>query len=135
MRDTIKKHSDFGTRDDGAPVFKCALFMARDMPTKFPGDARYGIMAPKKTHKRAVDRNRAKRLMRVWLRANEELMSPERDYVFIVRTDILTGTLKEGTNCVKRAIKKLNSFADGTATWVPNPALVQVRGKKSKKKA
>ncbi|MCL1892049.1 MAG: ribonuclease P protein component [Alphaproteobacteria bacterium] len=106
MRQTVKNHKDF-MPGDSDPVFKCPLFIARSCSTRFPGDARYGLIATKKTLKHAVDRNRAKRLLRVWIRENESHMSPDMDYFFIVRRDILDASKPEGVAMMKKAIKKL----------------------------
>ena len=60
-RDTIKNHNDFlaGPND---PTARCAYFLVRKKPAKYPDDARYGMIVTKKTFKHAVDRNRAKRM-------------------------------------------------------------------------
>ncbi len=110
MRDTIKKHKDFMPVETD-PVAKTPLFILRACPTKFPGDARYGLIVTKKTFKHATDRNRAKRLLRVWIRANEELMSPEMDYIVIGRRDILDADLPTGTAVMKKAMKTVRRDA------------------------
>jgi len=107
MRDTIKKHSDFIHSDDDAPKFICDFFIARARDTLYAGDARYGITASKRTFRHAVDRNRAKRLLRVWIRANEGALSPDLDYVFIARSGILNASRPDGITQMKRALKKL----------------------------
>jgi ribonuclease P protein component len=106
MRDTIKQHKHFFAGEND-PVFKCPFFIARARPTFWPSDARYGIMATKKTLKFAHDRNRAKRLLRTWIRVCESRLNPELDYIFIVRRDILDAKLPEGVGLMKLAIKKL----------------------------
>ena len=107
MRDTIKNHKDFSMAEND-PVWKCPLFVARAKPAALAGDARYGLIATKRTLRHAVDRNRAKRLLRVWIRANDARMSPEFDYIFIVRSPILDAGLEEGVDLMKRAVKNLN---------------------------
>ena len=103
MRDTIKKHSDFLMSDD-APSARSAFFVARAHPTHFPGDARVGFMATKHTFKLAVDRNRAKRLMREWERFHEGLMAPEFDYVFYARPAILTLSRDMGRDVMRKEL-------------------------------
>lgn len=106
MRNTIKNHKDFAMAAD-APTEVTRFFIAKARPTIFPGDSRYGLIVTKKTFKLAVDRNRAKRLLRVWIRENEALMSPDMDYVFIGRRAILDATLPDGLNTMARALKSL----------------------------
>ncbi len=105
MRQTIKNHQGFNFKD--APSCVCDFFIVKARPTKWPGDARFGITAAKKFFKLAVQRNRAKRLLRVWIRANEKFMSPESDYVFIARDKILEAKLPEGIHAVEKCLKKL----------------------------
>jgi len=106
MRNTIKKHSDFQTTDD-APKFICEFFIAKARPTKWPGDARYGLVATKRTFKLAVDRNLAKRKLRAWLKICESSLNPDLDYVFIARSSIMEAALPDGSAQMKRALKKL----------------------------
>jgi len=105
-RNIIKKHKDFAMSKDG-PVFKTELFVVRARPTLWLGDAKYGITATKRTLKLATDRNRAKRLLRAWIGANEKYMSPNLDYVFIVCAAILKADFSTGSGWMKTAIKKV----------------------------
>jgi ribonuclease P protein component len=105
MRDTIKKHADFLPHDTD-PVVKMPIFILRITPTRFPGDARYGLITAKKAFKLAVHRNRARRLLRAWMQECTDLMNPDFDYIFIARTDILKTTRDEGLAMMKKAIKK-----------------------------
>ena len=107
MRQVIKKYKDFAPGEND-PVFKCNLFITRARPTLWPGEAKYGLIATKKTMKLAHDRNRAKRLLRVWIRENEKHMRPDFDYFFIVRRSILDAKKPEGILWMKRAIKNVN---------------------------
>ncbi|MCL2338770.1 MAG: ribonuclease P protein component [Proteobacteria bacterium] len=117
MRDTIKKHSDFISGDDDvSPKFICEFFIARSRPTKFANDARYGITASKRTFRHAVDRNRAKRLLRVWIRMNESALCPDLDYTFIARSNILNARLPDGVAFMKRALKKLSHTTNSMKT-------------------
>ncbi len=116
MRDTIKKHSDFHMADQD-PSARSAFFVVRAKNTNFPGDARVGFMATKHTFKLAVERNRAKRLMRDWVRFCEDLMVPEFDYVFFARSSILTATRDAGRDAMARALKHiLKKYAPKTPT-------------------
>lgn len=106
MRDTIKKHSDFLMQDTD-PSARSAYFIVRACQTRFPNDARVGFTATKRTFRFAVDRNRAKRLMRDWARFNSELMVPEFDYVFIARAPILVANRASGRDAMAKALKHI----------------------------
>ncbi len=106
MRQTIKNHHQFQT-DTDAPLAVTPYFLAKCRPTLFPGDARYGLIVTKKTFKLAVDRNRAKRLIRVWIRECADMMSPDMDYIFIIRGLILRASKPEGVKTMKKALKQL----------------------------
>ncbi len=105
-RDTIKNHADF-LMGENAPVAKSAYFLVRAKPAKFPDDARYGMIVTKKTFKHAVDRNRAKRMMRDWIAHNENMMHPEWDYVFIIRRAIIDADRTSGRTAMKKALHYL----------------------------
>ena len=103
IRDTIKNHSDFAMGEND-PVAKSAYFLVRAKKAKTQGDARYGLIVTKKTFKHAVDRNRAKRLLRDWIAFNEGLMHDDWDYVFIGRRDILNADRTTGRTAMKKAL-------------------------------
>lgn len=105
-RDTIKKHEDFLMSPDDMTA-RCAFFLVRAKPTLFPGDARYGLVATKKTFKPAVQRNRAKRLLRDWIAYHENMLMPEYDYVFIARAAILDATRTDGRTAMRKALHYL----------------------------
>ena len=109
-RDTIKKHEDFAT-DENAPTARCAYFMIRAKKTKFKDDARFGLIVSKKTFKYAVDRNRAKRLIRDWIAYNEDLMNPVWDYVFIARKDIFGADRESGRNAMMKALRYMQKLS------------------------
>ena len=92
---------------DDAPKYICDFFIAKARPTKWPNDARYGLTATKRTFRPAVLRNRAKRLLRAWLKEAESSLNPDLDYVFIARSGILDATLPDGVAQLNRALKKL----------------------------
>ena len=105
-RDTIKNHADFAMGEND-PTARCAYFLVRAKPAKFPDDARYGIIVTKKTFKHAVDRNRAKRVLRDWIAFNEKMMRPEWDYVFVIRRAILDADRTAGRVAMKKALHYL----------------------------
>ncbi|MBR5153654.1 MAG: ribonuclease P protein component [Alphaproteobacteria bacterium] len=105
-RNTIKNHADFAPNNND-PTARCAFFLARTKSAKFPDDPRYGMIVTKKSFKHAVDRNRAKRLLRDWIEFNENMMCPEWDYVFVIRRDILSASRTEGRDAMKKALNYL----------------------------
>lgn len=109
MRQIIKNHKDFVQTEKDLSV-KTPLFILRARATLWPNDAKYGLVATKRTLKRAHDRNRAKRLLRVWLRACESELSPDMDYIIIVRTPILDASLTDGIATLKKAIEKTKTI-------------------------
>ncbi|MBO4745598.1 MAG: ribonuclease P protein component [Alphaproteobacteria bacterium] len=106
MRDTIKRHQDFITPDD-APSARSAYFIVRVKPAKFVDDPRVGFVAAKRTFRFAVERNRAKRLLRDWVRFNEGLMLPEYDYIFIAHAAILKATRDKGRAGMAKALEHI----------------------------
>ena len=106
MRNTIKNHKDFLMTDDDA-VAKCAYCLIRARHIRFPGDPQYGLVATKRTFRHATERNRAKRLLREWLRINTRQMRDDLDYVIIARPAILTATRDEGVLAMNRALHYL----------------------------
>jgi ribonuclease P protein component len=106
MRDTIKNHKDFLMTDDN-PTARSAYFFVRMKPAVIPDNARYGVVATKKTFKLAVHRNRAKRLLRDWVRFSEKYLRNDMDYVFIARRAILEATREDGRGAMVRALAYL----------------------------
>lgn len=106
MRQTIRKHKDFMVREND-PVVKTPLFIVRSRPTLWDGDAKYGLIVTKKTFRLAHDRNRAKRLLRVWIRMCESDMNSKMDYIFIARAAILNATLPVGIETMNKALQQL----------------------------
>ncbi|MBQ5699874.1 MAG: ribonuclease P protein component [Alphaproteobacteria bacterium] len=106
IRDTIKNHADFAMGEND-PVAKSAYFLVRAKRAKIPDDARYGMIVTKKTFKHAVDRNRAKRMLRDWIAHCEHMMCPEWDYVFIIRRAIIEADRTSGRVAMKKALNYL----------------------------
>lgn len=105
-RKSIRNHKDFLTAPEN-PVCANTYFVAKAKPMA-KKDARYGVIAPKHTFKLAVDRNRAKRLLRDWIAYNENLMLPDLDYIFVARSRILDCSREEGRNEMAHALKKFS---------------------------
>ena len=103
MRDTIKNHNDFLMTDEN-PIAKSVYFIIRMKPCVIPNKPRYGLTVTKRTFKFAVHRNRAKRLLRDWIRFNEKRLRGDMDYVFIARRPILDATREDGRTAMARAL-------------------------------
>lgn len=88
MRNTIKNHNDFIT-DRNFPFSAGELFTVRTRPTRDISDPRYGLVVSKRNFRFAVSRNRAKRLLRDWIRFADEYMCSDLDYVFFAHPRIL----------------------------------------------
>lgn len=106
MRNTIKHHNDFAMGEND-PTARCAMFFIRIKPAKFADDPRYGLIATKRTFKLAVDRNRAKRLLRDWIAYNEKWLRADMDYIFIARHSILDASRADGRTAMKKALRYL----------------------------
>lgn len=106
MRDTIKQHQDFLVAEND-PSARSAYFLIRAKKAKFPDDPRVGFTATKRTLRFAVDRNRAKRLLRDWVRFNQELMLPQYDYIFIAYANILNATRDAGRTAMAKALRHI----------------------------
>ena len=105
-RKTIRNHRDFIVPfTDLAASNDC--FWVKAKTAKIPDDARYGIITSKKNFKLAVQRNRAKRLMRDWIAFNENLMIDDLDYVFIPRFPVLNIVRDDGRKKMQKSLKKI----------------------------
>ena len=105
-RKTIRNHKDFSTGPDD-PVYANHYFIVKAKPA-VKKDSRYGIIASKRSFKLAVQRNRAKRRLRDWIAYNENLMAPNKDYIFIARIAIFDCSREVGRQKMAHAIKKVS---------------------------
>ena len=92
---------------DENPVAKSEYFIVRMKPCVISGNARYGLVATKKTFRLAIQRNRAKRLLRDWVRFNEKHLRSDMDYVFIARRPVLDASREDGRVAMTRALMYL----------------------------
>ena len=119
MRDTIKNHKDFAAAEND-PTARSQFFLIRAKSAKFADDARYGLIVTKRTFKLAVHRNRAKRMLRDWLRFNEKQMRPELDYIIIARRAILDAGRSDGRNAMRKALHYISKTYDASKPDVQN---------------
>jgi len=113
MRNTIKNHDDFQMNPD-FPRAVNDLFSIRTKLAKFKYDPRYGVIANKRHFRHAVQRNRAKRLLRDWMRFASEYMCPDLDYVFFARQAILDEnvTREMGRKLMVKALRSIKHNND-----------------------
>ena len=111
-RKTIRNHEDFLTKRDDL-FTRSQYFFVKAKTAKYADSPRYGLVVPKRIFKHAVDRNRAKRLLREWLSHYENRMMNDFDYIFIALPDILGATRDSGYRAMRRAmmhIRRNNKF-------------------------
>jgi ribonuclease P protein component len=72
--------------------------------------ARYGLVATKKSFETAVKRNRARRLVREWLRLSASALDPALDYSFVLRPLILDASREDGIKELKKTLLKLKEM-------------------------
>ena len=75
--------------------YHCPLFKFSFAPRKTEGSSRFGFVISKKIDKRAVVRNRIKRLLREAVRSNLEKIPNGFDIVFVVRPSIVGKSYEE----------------------------------------
>lgn len=103
MRNTIKKHYNFLSSESDISA-RTQDFFIRARPARISDDPQYGLIVTKRTFKLAVNRNRAKRLLRDWIHFNEKYMSDDLDYIFIARYSILTASREYGREEMRKAL-------------------------------
>ncbi|MCL2629104.1 MAG: ribonuclease P protein component [Alphaproteobacteria bacterium] len=106
FRESFKKRADFLRLKDCGASFVARFFIANAAPAReIP--ARYGITASLSTFDNSVKRNRARRLMREWLRLEADALDPGKDYSFVLRAAILNAKREEGVKELKKVLEKL----------------------------
>jgi ribonuclease P protein component len=108
FRETLSRTKDFMRLKESNAFFRTHLFVIN--AAKSETDGKYGLIASKKTFKNAINRNRARRLMREWLRLNVEMLQKNTDYVFVLRSSILNAGLEDGLKQTVNAISKINEM-------------------------
>ena len=113
MRNTIKNNRDFHT-ERSFPFAATDWFSVHTKVAKFPNDPRYGLMVTKRNFRYAVQRNRAKRLLRDWIRYADEYMCPDLDYIIFARAPILNKdvTREIGRRAMVHAFKYIKNQND-----------------------
>lgn len=78
------------------------------------GGVRMGVVASKRTFRRAVDRNRAKRLIREAFRQERENLQGAADLVIVARQRILVSGATAARNEFRRLTRALGVMAAGS---------------------
>jgi ribonuclease P protein component len=121
MKNTIKAHKNFNFENAKTIVTPAIIVKYRK---KLHDSGEYGLVVSKKVFPLAVQRNRAKRLMREWIRRCG--LPPAVDILLIARKSILEIAAKDGAGRIAKAIKKIrqtNATRRGPAT--PGPGNIR----------
>lgn len=107
IRQTIKNHRDFipGSSDIDA---RTPFFLVRARPAHNDLIGEYGLVVTKRAFRHAVDRNRAKRMLRDWIAHNEQFMASGFDYIFLARAAILGASRIDGRAAMHRALNHIS---------------------------
>lgn len=87
-------------------TFHTPLFILTIAPAKDPTTLRFGFITSKKLDKRAVVRNRAKRLLREAVRENFDIFKKGVDVVLVAKRDVIGKTSKDVSILLARTLKK-----------------------------
>ena len=88
--------------------YHCPLFKFSFAPRKISGASRFGFVISKKIDKRAVVRNRIKRLLRQAVRENLEKIPEGFDIVFVVRPIIVGKSYEEVITEFDKVLSKVS---------------------------
>ena len=94
------RHAYYQGKSKATPYFICYMVRGRR------GAVRYGITTSKKIGG-AVQRNRARRLLRAAFRSIQDQVLPGRDFVFVAREKILTAKSWQVAAAMKKCLKTL----------------------------
>ncbi|MDR2685967.1 MAG: ribonuclease P protein component [Rickettsiales bacterium] len=106
FRRSFSNRADFIRLKESGKFARTSFFIMNFAPAReIP--ARYGLIAVKKSFGTAISRNRARRLMREWLRLSAGLLDPNMDYALVLMPEILRAKKEDGLRELERAVKKL----------------------------
>ncbi len=101
----IKQHSEFSAVFDRR-LKRVSQFFVLYQKDNESNHVRIGVVASKKQVRRAVDRNRIKRLVKESVRLNQFLLAGA-DLVVVVRHKAVTATNTELYQCLSKLVKQL----------------------------
>ena len=102
MKNTIKSHKNFNF--EGMPRIAEPAFFMKYRPKLFKV-GKFGLISSKKIFKTSVKRNRAKRLLKAWIKEVE--LPSKFDFLFIARSEILETYKDSGLEQLKKALTKI----------------------------
>ncbi|SRR5258708_3228166 len=103
----LTKKSDFENVRESGRFFPSKNFSISFVKRKEGRDSRFGIIVSKKISKLAVDRNRARRIIKEIIRKNIESVKPGYDNVILAKSGILRQNSAKIETELKEAWKKI----------------------------
>jgi ribonuclease P protein component len=101
----IRKQKDFENVFEKGFYLSDRFLTLKATENKMPF-SRFGFVVSKKISKKAVERNRAKRLMSESIRLTNEKIKPGFDIVFISKSGIVNKSLEEIKESVEKLLKR-----------------------------
>ena len=107
----LKKQFRIRKQKDFENVFSKGRYVSEKFLTlKVVGNdlaySRFGFIISNKVSKKAVERNRSKRLLRESIRLMQSRIKPKVDFVFIAKKEIIGKDFSEVNDCVEKLLKK-----------------------------
>ena len=102
----LRKQKDFENVFNRGVYFSEKFLILKAVENNLPF-SRFGFVVSKKISKKAVERNRVKRLMSESIRLSQEEIKPGFDVVFVSRSGIVGESLEEVKEPMENLLKKL----------------------------
>ncbi|MCK4799872.1 ribonuclease P protein component [Candidatus Parcubacteria bacterium] len=102
----LRKQKDFENVFDKGVYFSGKYLMLKAVENNLPF-SRFGFVVSKKVSKKAVERNRAKRLMSESIRLSQEKIKSGFDIIFVSRAGIVGKNLEEIKESMEKLLKRL----------------------------
>jgi ribonuclease P protein component len=106
----IKSKKDFAELKNRGVVYHSPFFgLVTLKKNNSLEETKVGIIVSKKISKKAVDRNRIKRLLSISIKNNWDKFKPDNKVLFLAKRAILKKSLEEIDKEMKEIVKKLES--------------------------
>lgn len=102
----LRKQKDFENVFNKGVYFSGKYLMLKAVENNLPF-SRFGFVVSKKVSKKAVERNRAKRLMSESIRLSQEEIKSGFDIIFVSRAGIVGKNFEEIKESIKKLLKRL----------------------------